>query len=331
MQDGRNIMIRPILKKLGFDMFDISSGNASPKRGMIDLRKMEQFVAVAEEGHFHRAASRLGMSQPPLTVAIRRLEEELGVDLIDRAPNRIIGLTAAGHAFLREARETLRQAHFAIRTARETAAGFSGIVRLGYVGSAVYGRLPDTVKAFRHARPDVRLELREATTAMQIVGLRDGALDAAIVIPPLGDADGIAQHVFDHDRLCIALPFDHPLSQSTGLVLADLSDSKFILWPMLEGRGFHLKVVRLCADAGFVPQIAQEAHGMHAVLSLVAVGAGISIVPASMASFRPDRIAYHEIADPQAAFELCLMVCEPTPATTAFVKIATDSTGRFSS
>ncbi|WP_095448688.1 LysR family transcriptional regulator [Ochrobactrum quorumnocens] len=296
---------------------------------MIDLRKMEQFVAVAEEGHFHRAAHRLGMSQPPLTVAIKRLEEDLGVVLIQRGGNRTMGLTPAGYAFLREARETLRQAHYSICIAQETAAGFNGLLRLGYVGSALYGRLPDTVREFRDTRPDVRLELHEATTATQIARLLNGTLDAAVIIPPIADGEGIELHGFDNDRLCMALPLDHPLSEKEKLTLAELADINFVLWPIIEGRGFHLRVIRLCADAGFVPQIIQEAHGMHAVLSLVSVGAGVSIVPESMSSFRPDRIAYRSITEPQADFELSLAVCEPTPATTAFVNLATTLPRRF--
>ncbi|RDD69888.1 LysR family transcriptional regulator [Paracoccus versutus] len=289
---------------------------------MIDLRKMEQFVAVAEEGHFHRAAHRLRMSQPPLTVAIRRLEEDLGVALIERGGNRINGLTDAGRAFLREARETLRQAHYAIHMARETAAGRTGLVRLGYVGSALYGQLPDAIRTFRQARPDVGLELREATTASQIAGLRNGTLDVAVVIPPLADADGIELHGFDQDRLCMALPVDHPLAKKAGLTVGDLAEEPFVLWPMIEGRGFHLQVIRFCTEAGFAPQIAQEAHGMHAVLSLVAVGAGVSIVPESMASFRVDRIVYRQIEGAEAAFDLCLAVIGQNPATEAFVEIA---------
>ncbi|WP_111429727.1 LysR family transcriptional regulator [Rhodobacteraceae bacterium DSL-40] len=289
---------------------------------MIDLRKLEQFVAVAEEGHFHRAAQRLGMSQPPLTVAIRRLEEDLGVTLIERGGNRISGLTEAGRVFLREARDTLRQAHHAIFIARETAAGRTGLVRLGYVGSALYGRLPDAIRAFRAARPDVRLELREATTASQIASLRDGTLDVAVVIPPLSDASGIALHGFDQDRLCMALPVDHPLAGQAGLTLSDLAEEPFILWPMIEGRGFHLQVMRLCTEARFSPRITQEAHGMHAVLSLVAVGAGVSIVPASMASFRADRIAYRPIENAGSAFDLCLAVQDPNPAARALLDVA---------
>ncbi|PVE45622.1 LysR family transcriptional regulator [Pararhodobacter aggregans] len=289
---------------------------------MIDLRKMEQFVTVAEERHFHRAAQRLGMSQPPLTVAIRRLEEDLGVDLIERGGNRVLGLTEAGLTFLHEARETLRQADHAIATTRETAAGRTGLIRLGYVGSALYGRLPDTIRTFRRARPNVRLELREATTAAQIVGLRDGTLDAGIVIPPIAEPTGIELHHFDQDRLCIAMSLGHPLASKDDFCLADIADEDFVLWPMVEGRGFHLQVIRLCTEAGFVPRVTQEAHGMHAVLSLVAVGAGVSVVPESMRQFRPDQITYQPIAEAGADFPLCLALHQPGPATVAFKEIA---------
>ena len=285
---------------------------------MIDLRKLEQFVVVAEELHFHRAAARLNMSQPPLTTAIRRLEEELGVTLIERG-NRVLGLTPAGQSFLVEARETLRQAERAVVTARDTAAGRTGVVRLGYVGSALYGRLPDVIRDFRAARPEVRLELREATTTAQVAALREGTLDVGVLIPPLAVAEDIELSPFDRDRLCLALPQDHPLSKKTSLSLADLAEEPFILWPMTEGRGFQLRVIGLCADAGFVPKVAQEAHGMHAVLSLVAVGAGVSVVPESMTGFRPDRISYHSLQGAKASFALCLASREPTPATSAFI------------
>ncbi|NDK36929.1 LysR family substrate-binding domain-containing protein [Rhodovulum sulfidophilum] len=224
--------------------------------------------------------------------------------------------------FLHEARETLRQADHAIKTARETAAGRTGLIRLGYVGSALYGRLPDTIRAFRRARPNVRLELREATTAAQIAGLRDGTLDAGIVIPPIAEAAGIELHDFDQDRLCIALSLGHHLAGKDDLCVADIADEDFVLWPIVEGRGFHLQVIRLCTDAGFVPRVTQEAHGMHAVLSLVAVGAGVSVVPESMRQFRPDQITYQPIAEAGADFPLCLALHQPGPATVAFKEIA---------
>ena len=285
----------------------------------VTLRAMAQFVAVAEELHFHRAAARLNMSQPPLTSAIRKLEGDINVTLIERG-NRVLGLTPAGKRFLQEAYETLRRAEQAVTATQDVAAGRSGLVRLGYVGSSLYGRLPDAIRGFRVSHPAVRLELREATTAAQIDGLRDETLDVGVLIPPLAKAEDIEQTRFDSDRLCMAIPKDHPLSRRPTLTLADLADEPFILWPMVEGRGFHLQVIRLCAHAGFVPRVAQEAYGMHAVLSLVAVGSGVSMVPESMRGFQADRIRYCSLPDSEAHFDLVLGYRHLSPAVNAFIR-----------
>lgn len=306
------------------------AGRAIERRARITLRAMEQFVAVAEELHFHRAAERLNMSQPPLTNAIRKLEDDIGVMLIERG-NRVLGLTAAGKTFLDEARETLRQASQAVTATVDVAEGRTGILRLGYVGSSLYGRLPDVIHAFRLSHPKVRLELREATTAAQVVALRDGLLDIGVLIPPLDHAENIERVSFDCDRLCMALPKGHPLDQHSNLTLADLSHEPFILWPMLEGRGFHLQVIRLCANAGFVPMVVQEAHGMHAVLSLVSAGAGVSIVPQSMSGFRGDRIRYHPLAGPESEFDLILGYRHLSPSAKAFVHFVKDALSNASS
>ncbi len=274
---------------------------------MVDLRLLRQFVAVAEELHFHRAAARLHMSQPPLTAAIRRLEEEIGSELILRG-NRTLGLTAAGAVLLEEARLLLQQADRALLATQDAAAGRTGSIRLGYVGSALYGRLPEVIRNFRQANADVRLELIEATSARQIQMLREKRLDVGVVIPPVFDAEDMQLQPFDTDRLAIALPRAHPLAQGDAVTIAELADEPFVLWPAREGRGFHSQVVRLCAAAGFTPRVVQEAHGMHAVLSLVAVEAGISVVPASMVGFRREEVAYRHLQGDEAGFELHLCV-----------------------
>jgi len=287
-------------------------------RARITLRRMEQFIAVAEELHFHRAAERLNMSQPPLTSAIQKLEEDLGVTLIERG-NRVLGLTLAGETFVSEARETLRQAEKAIISTIDVAEGRTGVLRLGYVGSALYGRLPDVIRKFRTSHPKVRLELREATTTAQVTALRDGMSDIGILIPPLEQAEDVEQALFDRDRLCMAIPKDHPLSKRSELTLADLANEPFILWPMVEGRSFHLQVIRLCAKAGFVPTITQEAHGMHAVLSLVSVGGGVSVIPQSMSGFRGDQISYHPLSGSETEFDLVIGYRQLSPSARAFV------------
>lgn len=293
----------------------------SDTRHRLNLRLLEQYIAVAEERHFHRAARRLNMSQPPLTHAIQRLEEILGVVLIERG-QRVLGLTAAGQTFLEEARRTLEQTAHAVSATRDMAAGRTGTVRLGYVGSALYGRLPDVLRDFRLACPGIRLELRETTTAAQLAALREDRLDVGVLIPPLSEADDLNLSAFDRDRLCLALPADHPLALEGEPALHELAEAPFILWPMAEGRGFCLQVFRLCANAGFVPNIAQEAHGMHGVLSLVAVGAGVSIVPESMRGFRSDRIRYCSISGGDSEFELMLATHRATPAANAFIQAA---------
>lgn len=287
----------------------------------ITLRAMEQFIAVAEELHFHRAAKRLNMSQPPLTMAIRKLEEDINVTLINRE-NRVLGLTDAGKKFLLEARQTLKQAALTVSSTQGIASGQIGKLRLGYVGSALYGRLPDVIHQFRLEHPNIQLELREATTAAQVNDLRNDILDIGVIIPPLTNVNDIQLSEFDRDSLCIAVAKSHRLSQQMEVLLAQLEDEPFILWPMTEGRGFHLRVFKLCAQAGFIPQVAQEAHGMHAVLSLVAVGAGVSIVPKSMQDFCHDRIRYYSIEGQDTEFELMLGTLAMSPLAQKFISLA---------
>ncbi len=290
---------------------------------MIDIRQLRQFIAVAEELHFRRAAARLNMSQPPLTAAIGRLEKEAGARLIERG-NRVVSLTPAGRTLLDHARQVVAEAERALTATRDAAEGRSGVVRLGYVGSAMHGRLPEVIRRFRRAWPDVRLDLREATSAAQVAALRQGGLDLGVLIPPLADGGDLLLADFDHDRLAIALPTGHPLAAQDALGLADLALEPFILWPAAEGRGFHLRVVRLCAAAGFVPSVAQEARQMHGVLSLVAAEAGVAIVPASMAGFRSGEVVYRPIMQDDAAFDLvlCRRSLAPSPALANFLAVA---------
>lgn len=289
---------------------------------MIDLRLLRQFVAVAEELHFHRAAARLHMSQPPLTAAIRRLEDELGSELIVRG-NRTLGLTVAGQTLLVEARATLQQAEQALQRTREAAAGHSGSLRVGYVGSALYGRLPGLIRRFRQHYPQVQLHLQEATSYQQQRWLREQRIDVGVLIPPIPAAE-LVLHDFDHDRLAIALPRAHALAAVPDAAVAMLADEPFVSWPAGEGIGFHAQVLGLCTAAGFTPRVMHEAQGMHAVLSLVAVEAGVAIVPASMASFRSQEIAYHVLEDEAACFALqfCMRPDAPSPVLRNFLDVA---------
>ena len=283
----------------------------------IDLRLLRQYVAVAEELHFRRAAERLAMSQPPLTATIRRLEEEVGAVLIERG-KKTVRLTAAGNILLIEARRILAAATGALEATRDAAEGRLGRVRLGYVGSAMYGRLPKLIRQFRRTHPSVRLELREMTTAAQVAAIRSGDLDLAIVILPVGDAADLVTSPFDKDCLVVALPTSNRLAIGGVVAMSALREEPVISWPRAQGAGFHDLVTRLFMTAGFLPNVVQEAHGMHGVLSLVAVEAGVAIVPGSMAAVRPNEVAYRPIAGEAAEFHLLLCrssrPLDPAPA-----------------
>ncbi|RJS91509.1 LysR family transcriptional regulator [Salinisphaera sp. Q1T1-3] len=271
---------------------------------MIELRQLRQFVVVAEELHFHRAARRLNMSQPPLSAAIRRLEADIGEALIVRG-NRHNTLTAAGAALLVEARSTLAQAAQCAPAARDAAHGVRGRVRLGYVGSAMYGRLPETVRTFRRAYPAVGLDLEERTTARQIAALRQGETDLALVLPPIADSTDLSFADFDTDCLAIAIAREHPLADKPMLAVEDLAEASFVFWPAHEGRGFYQRAVDLCLRAGFEPRIVQHAEQMHGVIALVAADVGVAIVPASMAGVHRPDVVYRPITTADAVFELC--------------------------
>lgn len=290
---------------------------------MVDLRQLRQFIAVAEELHFHRAAARLNMSQPPLTATIRQIEKEIGAQLLERS-NRVIQLTPAGKALLTHAKLTIKQAELAFTAARDAATGHIGTLRLTYVGSAMYGRFAKVVRTFRRNFPKVKLDLREATTAAQVAALREKTSDLSVLLPPLPDDAGLCLCPFERDRLAIALPAAHPLVKQSAVALSDLENEPFVMWPAAEGRGFHHQVIQLCAAAGFVPQVVQEAYQMHGVLSLVAVEVGVSVVPASMTGFRSEEIIYRPLDIEEADFTLFLCYRdEPLSATAQnFVDIA---------
>src|SRR6266700_1868427 len=249
---------------------------------MIDLRQFRQFVALAEELSFRRAAARLNMAQPPLTAALRKLEAELGAVLIQRT-NRVEGLTAAGEVFLVEARRALAQAERAIQSAKRASQGLKGSLRIAFVASAAHDVLPQTLRAFRQRHSDVELVLEEATTAQQIAALRQDRADIGFVVPPLRDAEDLAVVTIRSDHLLAAIPEGHPLAAQPSLSLADMASESWILFPARHGPGLHQRIVVACAQAGFAPVVAQEAVQMETIVGLVAGGLGVSLVPPSLA------------------------------------------------
>ncbi|HMN50683.1 MAG TPA: LysR family transcriptional regulator, partial [Xanthobacteraceae bacterium] len=169
---------------------------------MIDLRQFRQFVAVAEELSFRRAALRLHMAQPPLTAAIKRIEDELGTTLLERS-NRITRLTEAGKVFLEEARRTISQADRAMAAARRAGAGLSGSLRVNFVPSAAHFLMPGILRVFREAYPGIELDLSEATSARQVSALKEERADLGLVMPPLHQAEGLKSDVIVRGQMMV--------------------------------------------------------------------------------------------------------------------------------
>lgn len=271
----------------------------------IELRQLRQFIAVAEELHFRRAAARLGMAQPPLSQAIQKLERDVGAELLDRSQRRV-RLTEAGLAFLTEARRTLAQAERTIAAAQRAARGLIGSLKLTYVGAATYDLLPRLVRAYRASHPDVELALVERTTAAQVRALQRGESDVGLVRPPIFNATDLRSEPLLRERLIAALPEDHRFAGQKTIRLRDLADESFIMFPAHEGPSFHARIVTACEAAGFSMRIAQEAIQMHAIVSLVAAGLGVALVPASMQSLRQAGVVYRSLTD-SLVVDLALM------------------------
>jgi DNA-binding transcriptional LysR family regulator len=259
-------------------------------RGM-DLRQLRQFVAVAEERSFRRAADRLHVSQPPLSVAVQRLEADIGAQLLERNRHGV-KLTAAGEAFLLEARRTLAHANLAVEIAQRAASGKVGTLRLSFVPSAGIDVVPRLLRAFRKDHPDVKLILHGENSAQQLAALGQGSVDVGLVVPPLQESRALRLKVFSHEELVLAVPGSHALAGVSRAQLKELAAEDFVGFPVKDGPGFENAVMAACQDCGFIPRFVQTASQMQAILSLVAGGLGIALVPKAMSAVLMENVSY---------------------------------------
>jgi len=248
----------------------------------MDLRQLRYFSALAETLNFHRAAERLHISQPPLTVAIRKLEEDLGVALFDRDP-RGARLTAAGQAALGPARATLAAADKIREAVRQGAAGLSGRLSVGFIGSAIGDLLPRIVSPYREAYPQVELSLQELSSVEIVRGIAARRLDIGLVRLPVMDSTPVHMDVIERDVLVAALPRNDVLARRQVVPLSALSDRAFILYSPVSV--LHATVRLECHRAGFTPRVAQEAVQVQTILSLVEAGLGVALIPARSGRF----------------------------------------------
>jgi DNA-binding transcriptional LysR family regulator len=260
----------------------------------MELRQLRYFLVVADELHFGRAAERLHLTQPPLTVAIRRLERELGVRLFDRT-TRSVALTAAGQAFRERVHSAVADLDDAAGDVADVAAGKSGKIRVGFVSSASYTAVPEAIRAFREQRPRIDLVLNPLTSGEQIEQLLEGNLDLGLIRDP-GDVPGLNLELLSTEDLVVVLPESHHLAAATEIRPRDLEGEPMILFPYRLMPGFVARVLRLFDSLPTPPNVVQQAIHQETVLGLVAAGLGISVLPESVQRFQMPGVTTRRLA-----------------------------------
>jgi DNA-binding transcriptional LysR family regulator len=270
----------------------------------VDVRRLRYFIAVAEEMHFGRAARRLNVAQPALSRQIAQLELALAAQLFDRARSQI-RLTAAAEALLPHAKDILRRIDQAGAIARRAAEGGTGVLNVGFVGSATYSVLPDILKAYRAAYPSVELMLHAMNTSELRQALVERRIDAAFARPSIADAEVVNRTILV-EPLIVALPDDDPLANEAAIPLEALRSRAFVLYPRHPRPSFADRIIDICKASGFSPAVAQETMELQTALGLVAVGVGVSLVPASVERSHRHGVAYRPLQPPAATTDLSL-------------------------
>jgi DNA-binding transcriptional LysR family regulator len=294
----------------------------------LELRHLRYFRAVVDELHFGRAASRLSVTQPTLSVQVRQLEDAVGARLFER-DTRHVTLTDAGRALDEATRRLLRDLDTAIDATRRAAAGDVGVLRVGFGPTLMLSTLADVVTAFRQQHPGVRLDLRELPTSEQITALVGGDLDIGIVRGAEADAR-LQVERFAREPLVVALHRDHRLAAATRVPLTALAHDPWVLFPRAIAPQLHEHVTRLCREAGFTPNVVQESREVYTTVGLVGAGVGVTIVPDTVRRMSWEGVFYKPI--PRAWVRISIVRPSGTarPVVDAFLAVARKTAARAS-
>jgi DNA-binding transcriptional LysR family regulator len=269
----------------------------------VELRHLRYFIAVAEERHFGRAADRLHIAQPPLSQQIRRFEEEIGAPLLFRT-TRSVEVAPAGEVLLERGREILAAVDSAIEDARRAARGEYGRLAIGFTGSCTYAMLPALAAALGRELPGVVLDLQgELLTPAQVARLVDGTLDVGLLRPPVNER-ALSTEVLRSEALLAVLPESHRLARSEAVPLEQLEGEPFVTYPSHFRSVVHDAVEGACAAHGFKPTAAYEVAETATLVSFVAAGLGVSLVPASVRNMTVHGAVYRPLAHDTTRVEL---------------------------
>lgn len=284
----------------------------------IDLRHLRYFQAVAEELHFGRAAVRLHIAQPPLSQQIRRLEEEIGHPLFLRT-SRSVKLTPAGRALFERARRTLQKVDDDLEAVRSVARGEAGVLKIGFVGSAMLTRLPSILDRYRRLYSRVQLHLNEFHTSQLLDALREGSVDVALARDAGAIDDLEIEHAFVEPFIAV-VPKKHPLAARATIPISRLRDEPFVWFPRSAGNYAWENAIGVLEQHGFHPKIVQEAPQWLTVVRLVGAGLGVTIAPASVAQIVSPDVVCRKLSPSGGAtsIDLVYRMKEPSPLVSAF-------------
>ncbi|RAH98307.1 LysR family transcriptional regulator [Acuticoccus sediminis] len=288
---------------------------------MIDIRQLRYFVALAETLHFGRAAERLNVTQPPLSRQLAALEAELGVKLIERHSRRA-SLTPAGERFLEDSRAVLVAFEQACRNARRASAGELGDLTIGFMMHAAHASVPVLTRRFLAARPDVRLQLLEAVPSGLIEGLREGRFDAVVTFRP-EPVPGVETMAVHREPLCLAVPAGHELAAEGDVSAAMLAGAPLVASPPHVTPTLRKAIVEYFAVAGLEPHIRLETQLQQTIVSLVAEGIGVALVPRSVERLGVAGVTFRVLTDaPVVEQVLAWRTSNLNPALPRFLEVA---------
>ena len=291
----------------------------------MELRQLRQVIVLAETLNFRRAAERLHMAQPPLSTSIKKLEEELGVQLFLRLTTGL-KLTPAGEVVLRHARRTVFSAEQTLRAGREGESGEQGLLRLAFVGSATYSIMPRIIRAFRSHYPRVEPVIEESTTLELLRRVEDHSLDVALVRFPVVEPTAVTVELLRRERLMAAVSADSRFAGRATVSVTELAEEPLIIYSRTRVPAMWAFIMQAFAEAGVQPRVAQEAVQVQQFLGLVESGLGVAFVPEASGRYAGDGVRLVALDPEPTAFQVGLALASLpdalTPTARNFIAVA---------
>jgi DNA-binding transcriptional LysR family regulator len=296
----------------------------------MDLQPTElrAFVLLADHRHFGRTADLLHVTQPALTKQIQRLEDKVGGPLVVRG-YREVQLTEAGRVLLTRARLLLQESAATLEAAQRAVRGQVGVLRIGFGIASVQQLLPEVLRRYRGAYPDVEIRLQEMVTADQVAALTRGQIDIGFVRLPVAD-ERIETRAILKERLVVALPSHGRTPWRPKRGLASLAAEPFITIARSTSASLHDQMIAVCHEAGFSPRIVQEASELFTMLMLVRAGLGVALVPRSATTRTPSDVRFRPLTTPTATWNIGLAwprARATEPALASFLDVASQTAG----